>query len=406
MKAGWKTVKLGDVADITSGLWKGELGELIEAKVYRATNFIGNGELSDDKLVSIPVELKKLTKRTLEPGDILLEKSGGGPNQPVGRVGFFDKSEPLHSFSNFTSRLRVRKGSSLDPKFLHKYLFWTHLRGDTASMQNNSTNIRNLDLDKYREIEIPLPPLAEQKRIVALLDEAFAGIDEAKARVAHLNKYTSSILPAKLNQVFSQPLATGPKLRINDFSQVYDGPHATPKTTDKGPIFLGISSLKDGVIELSETRHVSLQDFKRWTRRVQPQAGDVVFSYETRIGQVAVIPDNLECCLGRRMGLVRLDNQTMMPGFFAFQYLSPPFQKFLQSKTVKGVTVDRISLKEFPSFEIWVPGLSLQKKINQEVQESQTLSLHLSRLLAKKLDHLNELKTSLLRQAFTGALFT
>ena len=81
-------------------------------------------------------------------------------------------------------------------------------------------------------IEIPLPPLAEQKRIVALLDEAFAGIDEAKAKVAHLNKSTSSILPAKLNQVFSQPLATGPKLSINDFSQVYDGPHATPKTTD------------------------------------------------------------------------------------------------------------------------------------------------------------------------------
>jgi type I restriction enzyme S subunit len=150
---------------------------------------------------------------------------------------------------------------------------------------------------------------------------------------------------------------------IGDVAEIFDGPHATPKTVDAGPIFLGIGALENGRINLGETRHVTPADFATWTRRVKPRPRDVVFSYETRLGQVAMIPENFECCLGRRMGLVRVNQEKLDPHFFLYSYLSPQFQEFLRSRTIPGATVDRLPLKDFPSFPISLPPMDVQRSI-------------------------------------------
>jgi type I restriction enzyme, S subunit len=150
---------------------------------------------------------------------------------------------------------------------------------------------------------------------------------------------------------------------IADIGEVFDGPHATPKTVDEGPIFLGIGALKSGRLDLGETRHVTEGDYKKWTRRVEPRPGDVVFSYETRLGEAAIIPDGLRCCLGRRMGLVRVDPSKIHPRFFLYNYIAPHYQEFLRGHTVHGATVDRILLKEFPSFPFPCPPLDEQEKV-------------------------------------------
>jgi type I restriction enzyme, S subunit len=153
------------------------------------------------------------------------------------------------------------------------------------------------------------------------------------------------------------------RTKIGDVAKVFDGPHATPPKTKSGPIFLGISTLNQGRIDLAEAEHLSEEDFLKWTRRVSPSAGDVVFSYETRLGEAAIIPTGLRCCLGRRMGLVRTSTEELDPRFFLYQYLSPSFQAFLRSRTVHGSTVDRIALVEFPNFLIDVPAIDEQQAI-------------------------------------------
>jgi type I restriction enzyme, S subunit len=151
--------------------------------------------------------------------------------------------------------------------------------------------------------------------------------------------------------------------RIGEVAAIFDGPHATPKTVDRGPVYLGIDSLAGGRLKLNDTRHVSEEDYRKWTRRITPRSDDVVFSYETRIGEAAIIPKGLRCCLGRRMGLVRADPSKLDPKFFLYQYLSPKFQAFLRSRTVHGSTVDRLLLTEFPDFEIRLPALDEQRAI-------------------------------------------
>ena len=145
------------------------------------------------------------------------------------------------------------------------------------------------------------------------------------------------------------------EIQLDELVDVYDGPHATPKKTDTGPIFLGISSLAHGRIDLSDAEHLSEADFQRWTRRVTPQPGDIVFSYETRFGEAAIIPHGLRCCLGRRMGLLRARPGPVDPRFLLYAYLGDEFQETLRARTIHGSMVDRIPLIDMPKFPIRVP---------------------------------------------------
>jgi type I restriction enzyme, S subunit len=144
---------------------------------------------------------------------------------------------------------------------------------------------------------------------------------------------------------------------------IYDGPHATPNKTDSGPIFLGISNLQNGRIDLSDVEYLSEEDFAKWTRRVTPQPNDIVFSYETRLGEAALVPEGIKFCLGRRMALMRPDISKVYPRFLLYAYLGPEFQQTVAAKTVRGSTVDRIPLIEFPSFPITLPPLPEQRTI-------------------------------------------
>ncbi|MCR9293461.1 MAG: restriction endonuclease subunit S [bacterium] len=144
---------------------------------------------------------------------------------------------------------------------------------------------------------------------------------------------------------------------------IFDGPHATPKKTTNGPIFLGISSLVNGRLDLTDTAHLSEEDFRKWTRRVTPQENDIVFSYETRLGEAARIPVGLRCCLGRRMALIRPNPSKIDARFLLYLYLSPEFQDVIRARTVHGSTVDRIPLLEIPRFPIRLPPLPEQRAI-------------------------------------------
>ena len=150
---------------------------------------------------------------------------------------------------------------------------------------------------------------------------------------------------------------------VGEVCQLFDGPHATPTRLDAGPVFLGISSLNKGRIDLASSDHVSEEDFTKWTRRVTPKPGDVVFSYETKLGEAAIIPEGLRCCLGRRMGLMRPDPRKLDSHFLLFYYLGPEFQEVIRERTIYGSTVERLALIEFPQFPLRIPPLAEQKAI-------------------------------------------
>jgi type I restriction enzyme S subunit len=150
----------------------------------------------------------------------------------------------------------------------------------------------------------------------------------------------------------------------NLITEFYDGPHATPPPATEGPIFLGIKNLaEDGHLDLSEIRHIAEKDFPRWIRRVQPQPGDVVFTYEASLHRYAIIPEGFRGCLGRRIALIRPDPGVVDTRFLLYVFLSPLWRATVMQRINIGSTVDRIPLIDFPNFPIALPDLSAQQTI-------------------------------------------
>lgn len=144
---------------------------------------------------------------------------------------------------------------------------------------------------------------------------------------------------------------------------IYDGPHATPPMSDNGAIFLGISNFSNGRLDLSEIRYISENDLSKWTKRVTPQADDIVFSYEATLNLYAIIPDGFRGCLGRRMALIRVDEEKIYHKFLYYYFYSDAWRSVIQENTVLGATVDRIPLVKFPDFPVELPPLETQHRI-------------------------------------------
>jgi len=181
------------------------------------------------------------------------------------------------------------------------------------------------------------------------------------------------------------------EVKIRDICNVFDGPHATPKRIKSGPVYLGIKAIsEDGTLIPSEFTYLSDEDFKKWTKRVTPQAGDIVFSYEATLGRYAIIPNGFYGCLGRRLAVIRAKNDDVNVEWLYYYFKSPKWKAFIENNIVYGSTVLRISIDDFPSYPVFLPErpqqdtiasvlsnidqkITLNKSINTELEKTTKL---------------------------------
>lgn len=194
----WSRFSLSDsFIQIDSGLWTGKKEPLKSCLVLRNVDFTNEGRLRPGTGAVIDIEARQLPRKALNHEDILVERSGGGPKQPVGRVVLYEDRGGEASFSNFTARLRVTDTIRIQPRFLLWCLFDFYAKGATIPMQRGATGIRNLDFDAYKRARHPLPPLGEQREIVRTL-EAMLAARLARLREIELERERKSALMAHL----------------------------------------------------------------------------------------------------------------------------------------------------------------------------------------------------------------
>ena len=185
---------------LVSGLWKGARKPLKPANVVRSTNFRGDGVLDFSDVVELPVEERLFEERALQPGDIVIERSGGGPKQPVGRVAYFSPPDDATYFtSNFTTALRVLDRTQFDPAFVALYLHALYLDGRTETLQRATTGIRNLDWQEYLSFEVPALPLQSQSAFASLID----GVRSAYRRELDLFQATGELKKSLMAELFA-----------------------------------------------------------------------------------------------------------------------------------------------------------------------------------------------------------
>lgn len=189
-----------DYFDFGNGLWTGKKPPFQAVTVIRNTNFTNTGKIDYSDVAILDVEKKQFEQRRLIKGDIIIERSGGGPKQPVGRVVYFDKNEGDFSFSNFTSRIRVIN-QSLDTKFVFYFLMYFYDVGNTYEMQAQTTGIRNLDFTKYKNsVHIPNITFPEQRKISYLLNMVHKAIEQQD----NLIRTTTELKKALMQKLFTE----------------------------------------------------------------------------------------------------------------------------------------------------------------------------------------------------------
>lgn len=410
MKAGWQTKTLDEACHFSNGLWKGEKEPLVKVGVIRNTNFTKDGALDDSDIAYLDVEAKKFEKRRLQFGDIILEKSGGGPKQAVGRVALFDKHEGLFSFSNFTSALRVKNPQELDFRFLHKLLYWTYLSGVTESMQSNSTGIRNLDGSAYKAIEIVFPSISEQQRIVAILDEAFAGIAMARAAAEQNRQNARALFESYLQSVFTQQGEGWSEAPLSALCDIKHGfAFKSEFFTSGGEYVL----LTPGNFYESGGYRDRGEKQKYYCGEIPPgfvlRQGDLLVAMTEQaaglLGSSILVPSSGKYLHNQRLGLVVGKAGVPWSNEFFFHVFNTPAVRKAIHDSASGVKVRHTSPGKIGEVIVAFPqSIDEQKMIVAQLETLQEETLRLEALYQRKIEALDELKQSLLYQAFSGNL--
>lgn len=185
------------------------------------------------------------------------------------------------------------------------------------------------------------------------------------------------------------------RVKIKDIADVYDGPHATPKKTATGPYYLGINVItNNGKINLKNSAHLSEKDYSKWTKRIEPRENDIVFSYEATLGRYAILPNGFRGSLGRRLALIRIKSSKVNVKWLYYYFYSPTWKKYIANRIVYGSTVNRISVDDFPNYEIELPERKIQdnivsvlSKLDEKYDLNNSMLELLQKGISKTFDH-------------------
>jgi type I restriction enzyme S subunit len=209
-------------------------------------------------------------------------------------------------------------------------------------------------------LEIPLPPLAEQRRIAAILDHADALRAKRRAAIAKLD----SLAQAIFLEMFGD-LRTNPKKHVllslgSVCTRVTDGTHQPPKWSDDGVPFLFVSNIRDGAISFATEKFVSIETYKELTRRCPIELYDILYTTVGSYGNAALVRDERPFAFQRHIAHIKPNYSEFDPHFFAAMLQSPSIRSQADS-LARGVAQKTLNLSDLKAFTVMKPPLEQQR---------------------------------------------
>jgi len=264
------------------------------------------------------------------------------------------------------------------------------------------TTVKHISSQKIKNIEFPIPPLIEQKQIVAKLDKAFAAIDTAKLNVEKNLENAKELFQSKLTEIFSQKGEGWVEKTFEELSsRIGDGLHGTPKYDEYGKYyFINGNNLNDGLIEIKEnTKRVNKEEFEKYKKELT--GNTVLISINGTLGKVAFY-NNEPVILGKSACYINF-NDEVDKHYIKYLVKSPLFFKNMANLST-GATIKNFSLKSMRNYTLTLPPLKQQQQIVEVIDGIQRQTLSLESKYQQELNSLEELKKSILEKAFAGEL--
>ena len=360
--------KLTDICEIITGEWGTEISENSQniASIIRTTNFLNNGkiDIENKELIKREIDKKKIEQKQLKRGDIIIEKSGGSPNQPVGRVVFFDlNSNEVFLCNNFTSILRVKE--DINSKYIFYFLRNNYKKNKVVKYQNKTTGIINLKLQNYlNESCIFLPELKIQNKRVDILDNLENIIEKNQNYLIHLRELTKSLF-TKFNK-------NGVEKQLNDVADIIMGQSPLSQSYNKDkkglPFYQGKTEFSD--IYIKEPTVYCNSPIK------VVEENDILMSVRAPVGDVNIATQ--KSCIGRGLASIKPKKIDYLYLFYLLKEQKSKIEKIGVGSTFKAINKNNIS-----TLKISIVEKDKQNKIRNYLSSIEKLKFTIMTIILK-----------------------
>ncbi|MFN6933544.1 MAG: restriction endonuclease subunit S [Tsuneonella sp.] len=384
----WPKVQLGDVLEVQNGFAfsSKKFSEKGGVPLVRIRDLKDNGASAVGFLGDYEAAY------VVNDGDLLIGMDGefrcyewrGGPallNQRVCRLVNFD--------------------SQLHPRFLF-YGINKHLK--EIEDETSFTTVKHLSSKTIKAIEFPLPPLEAQKRIVAVLDQAFAALDRARALAEANLADAEELFDGWLTSVFHDHPAEWATRKLRDLCHQITVGHVGPmanRYSSTGTPFLRSQNVRPFRIDLADVKFID-DAFRSELNKSELRPGDVAIVRTGYPGTAAVIPDDLPLANCADLVIAR-PKEELHPEFLAM-FLNSSFGKKMVAEKSVGAAQKHFNVGAAKEVDFAYPTLEKQRAIVSQMKAMRGYSSPLHNRCQAKIDELQGLRQSLLQKAFAGEL--
>lgn len=296
----------------------------------------------------------------------------------------------------------LQNDALIDTKYLEQFLRSPHaLAFYKSKLRSTTARRRSLPNDVFLSLSVPVPPLAEQERIVQLLDDA----DELRKLRAQADRRAADLIPALFHEMFGDQIAKKsgwPKRPLGELtSRITKG--ESPgwqgfEYTSEGPMFITSENVLWGSLDVTEPKRIPPAFHKKLSRSIV-RANDILLNLVgASIGRCCLVPSGLgEANINQAVAVVSL-GEYILPDFLANLLLSQDAQNYFHGGKVEGARAN-ISLSDVREYKTVVPPLPLQQEFARRVTEIRELEAS----QATSRVHLEHLFQSMLQRAFHPA---
>ncbi|MEJ7591177.1 MAG: restriction endonuclease subunit S [Planctomycetaceae bacterium] len=396
MKAGWTRRRLGDVVTrLTNGYVGPTRNIYIESGIpYLLARHVRSNSLAFDGKTFISEEFNTKNKKSkLKTGDVLLVQSGH-----IGHSAVVPKEHEGHNCHAMIVITPIDDG--VTGEFLSLYFNSPEMQEKFQDIRSGST-VPHLTCKEVKELAIPVPPLAEQRRIVGILDEAFEGIATAKANAEKNLQNARALFESHLQSVFTQRGEGWVVRKVAEIAKKSLG-KMLDKAKNKGDLqpYLRNLNVRWFTFDLSDL--TEMRFLEEEAEKYMAVKGDVLICEGGYPGRAAIWNEDYPIHFQKAIHRVRFHELEQNQWFVYFLYVKDMSGELRQHFT--GTGIQHFTGESLGRFEIPIPPLPLLRKLVAKFDGLATETQRLESICQRKLAALDDLKKSLLHQAFSGQL--
>lgn len=315
----------------------------------------------------------------------------------IGRKGSINNPIYINKkFWNVDTAFGLCSGDKLDSKFLYYFC-----RNYNFLKHNKATTLPSLTKADLLKIEIPLPPLATQKKIAAILDAADALRQKTQQIISEYDQLAQAIFLEMFGDSKNNPKGFGIRHLESICDEIIDCPHSTPKYVEEKTAYpcIRTTELKNGEIEWSSMKYLDAEGYLLRTKRLELNENDIIYGREGSYGEAALVPANTLMSLGQRVMMFRANRNFVIPRYLhAIVRSKGVYYQAVRKNS--GSTVGHVNVKDIKKFKIMIPPIALQTQFAQKI----ALIEQQKELAKKSLAESEDLFNTLLQKAFKGEL--